>query len=733
MNRLPRLLLPAVLLLSLVAAAAAPVANDRKFTTSSVLSTEARTLVQVLEQAHYNRDHVSSADYGQAVPDYMTQLDGQHLFFLAADKAMFTEKYGKSVYYNTAFLGNVDAAYEIFIAYESRARARIAWIQGELKANLDLTGTETYAPDRTKANWPASAALADELWRKRLKFEVLGEVLNKKTPDAAREAVSKRYDRMLKNIGEIESSDLAEIYLTTIAQLYDPHSNYFSADTFEDFSIQMKLQLVGIGALLGVEDDICVVKEIVPGGPADLGRVLKPNDKIMAISETGAEPVDIIGMKLRKIVDLIRGQKGTDVHLTVRPGDATDDSARKEIIITRDIVKLNSARAHGAIFQVPGTDGNLQPLGVISLPAFYNSGDTEEPDSDKSSATKDVARLIAQMQQTGISGLVLDLRHNGGGYLTEAIDLAGLFIKQGPVVQVKNYNGEIQVDNDSDAGVAYAGPLAVLVDRFSASASEIVTGALQNYGRAVVIGDSSTHGKGTVQQVVEMKQVSRALAFSAAKTGAVKFTIQKYYLPSGDSTQLKGVIPDIVLPSIDDYLPIGEADLPHALTWDKIPTSFFDGAPLDSKVVGPLRQASLLRQAHLEEFTFLKKNVDWFKERQAQKQVSLNLEERKNQKAADDAFRKSMKAEQEQIARTDFTYKEFRLGPPPPPKVKPAKKPGEDEDDDELSTDETESYAKGDVHLRECLRVVSDEVALAQHHALAGAAPAPLAAALGKG
>ena len=531
--------------------------------------------------------------------------------------------------------------------------------------------------------------------------------------------MKKRYERMLKNLGEIEGNDLAELYLTTIAKLYDPHSTYFSAATYEDFGIQMRLKLVGIGALLGVEDDICVVKEIVPGGPADFGRQLKPNDKIISVAEKGGEPVEILGMKLRKIVDKIRGKKGTEVSLVVQPGDATDSSARKEIVITRDTVKLNSARARAAVFEVPGEgkDAKPQTLGVITLPAFYNEGEEGDTDSERSSASKDVARLIEQLKQQGIQGLVLDLRRNGGGYLTEAIELAGLFIQKGPVVQVKNYNGEITVDSDRDPKIAYTGPLAVLVDRFSASASEIVTGALQNYGRAIVIGDSSTHGKGSVQQVVEMKQLSRALATSPQKTGAAKFTIQKYYLPSGASTQLKGVVPDIVLPSIEDFLPIGEADLPRALVWDQIPTSFFDGEPLSAKVLTPLRQASQERQSKLEEFTYLRKNVEWFKARQEQKLISVNLEERRSQKEADDAFRKEMKAEKERIAKNDYPFKPYYLGPPPPPKIKAPKKEGDD-DDDLDSFEENDTYVKADVHLRETLRVLNDAIELGHNREL---------------
>jgi len=747
----PRLLL----LLTLAAAFHSGLAADRKqFSTSTSLSAEASTLTKLLDEMHYNHDNVRSADYASVVTDYMADLDGQRLFFLGSDRTKFNADYGKNIYYNTAFLGNINAAYEIFYIYQTRVEARIAWIFEQLKNEFDFTTNETYRADRAKSEWPADVLASDELWAKRLKFELVQEVLNKKSPDEAKTKVRKRYERMLKNLLEIEGNDLAELYLSTIAKLYDPHSTYFSASTYEDFGIQMKLQLVGIGALLGVEDDICIVKEIIPGGPADLGRQLKPNDKIISVAEVGGEPIEIVGMKLRKIVDKIRGKKDTPVSLIVQPGDATDSSVRKEIIITRDTVKLNSARARGAVFEMPVGEGKTQPIGVITLPAFYGPADDGDTDAEPTTASRDVARLIEQLSQQGIQGLVLDLRRNGGGYLTEAIDLAGVFIQKGPVVQVKNFAGEIQVDSAGEdrsrdprsprsrskapAVVAnnqavpptprtYAGPLAVLVDRFSASASEIVAGALQDYGRAIVIGDSSTHGKGSVQQVVEMKQLSRQLALSPQKTGAVKFTIQKYYLPSGASTQLKGVVPEIVLPSIEDFLPIGEADLPRALVWDKIPTSTFDGEPLSASVLTPLRQLSQDRQAQLEEFTYLRKNVDWFKARQEQKLISVNLDERKRQKSADDAFRKQMKAEKERLSKNDYPFKTFYLGAPPAPRIKAPKKPDDDDDDEpESPGDENETYVKVDVPLRESLRVVSDAIALAQKKELWASNRAPL-------
>jgi carboxyl-terminal processing protease len=723
-----RLLAPALLLLS----AAGLCGADYKFTTPDTLSTEAQTLVTLLEQAHYNRDAVHSNDYAQVIPDYMTDLDGQHLFFLDTDRADFVSRYGKNVYYNVDYLGKIDAAYDIFYQYDDRVKARVTWIFSALKDKIDFTAPENFRIDRSKSPWPSTAAEADELWRKRLKFEVLEELLNNKTLDQAKDVVRKRYERMLKSVGETEGSELAERFLTAIAGLYDPHSTYFSADTFEDFGIQMKLKLVGIGAMLGLEDDVCSVKEIVPGGPADLGRQLKPNDKIIAVAQDDAEPVEISGMKLRKIVDQIRGSKGTKVRLIVQPGDATDTSVRKEIDIIRDVVKLDSARARAAVFQVPAADGKTVPLGVITLPAFYGAADDGDTDSD-SSASGDVAKLIVNLKAANVQGIVLDLRHNGGGYLSEAIELAGLFIHKGPVVQVKSYDGEIQVDSDKAENLSYDGPMAVLVDRFSASASEIVAGALKDYGRAVVIGDTSTHGKGTVQATFEMKKISRELARSPAKTGAAKITIQKFYLPDGSSTQLKGVVSDIVLPSIDEYLPIGESDLPHALVWDKIQTSTFDGAPIDSKVLDRLRADSAARQTSLEEFGYIRKYVDWFKERQAEKLTSLNLVERRKQKVADDAFRKEIKAERSLLAKADYPFQEFRLGPPLPPKVVAPKKAdakdGDDDEDSDLADDADDNgdtYGKVDVGLRESLRVVDDAIELGHNHEYWASNHAPL-------
>ena len=405
---------------------------------------------------------------------------------------------------------------------------------------------------------------------------------------------------MLKSVGETEGSELAELFLTTIAGLYDPHSTYFSADTYEDFGIQMKLELVGIGAMLGTEDDTCVVREIVPGGPADLDRQLKPNDKIIAVAQGSGEPVEIIGMKLRKIVDMIRGSKGTQ-RAPDRPARQRDRllSAQGDRHHARRREARLGARPRG---RLPGARRRRQePCRSASSRFRPSTGPATRATPTATSRAR--ARMSpsssGSSSRRGIQGLVLDLRHNGGGFLSEAIELAGLFIHKGPVVQVKDYEGDIQVDSDRAENLSYDGPMAVLVDRFSASASEIVAGALQDYGRAVVIGDNSTHGKGSVQTVVEMRRFAPQLATSPVKTGAAKITIQKFYLPDGSSTQLRGVVSDIVLPSVDEFLPIGESDLPHALVWDKIRTSSFRGAPIDHRVLARLQLLSTQRQESL--------------------------------------------------------------------------------------------------------------------------------------
>ena len=687
-------------------------AEPRVLKPSESLKLELRGLIRLLEEVHFNRDQVTQASYAEVIPNTFKALDGPKLFFLRSDLEEFQNRYRpEALYFNLATLGRLEPAFDIYARYEQRVRERIAWIEKRLTGDFDFTGDDTYELDRRELPWPADAAEADQLWEGRLKFELLQELLNEKSLDDARTKVAKRYERLLKNLADFEADDVTEVFLGAIAGLYDPHSTYFSPDTYDDFSINMRLQLFGIGALLGVEDDVCVLKEIIPGGPADLSRALKPNDKILAVAQEKGEFVEVVGMKLRRIVQMIRGEKGTKVRLLIQPADAADAAVRKELVLVRDLINLDSARAHAAVFEVPDASGKLQPYGVITLPTFY--GRDSRDAKTQNSATDDVATLIERLKEQNIQGLVLDLRRNGGGLLTEAVSLTGLFIRSGPVIQVKNYAGEVKIDDDRDPAVAFGGPLVVLTSRFSASASEIVAGALQNYGRAVVVGDTSTHGKGSVQTVVEMGNFITQLARRGAKAGATKVTVQKFYLPNGASTQLKGVVPDIIIPSVEEFLPIGEQDLPHALPWDEISTSFYDSTPIAPAALATLRKRSSERLDSLPEFELLKKSIARFQERQAEKTISLNLEERRAGKVEDKAFRDETKAAREALEESSaYSFTEYFVAPPPPPRIKAEPTAEEKAADDEAGLDEEtdpdERYSKMDVYLRESLRILDD-------------------------
>lgn len=704
-------------LVAALAAAPLPAENDRSYSTTKVMSLEVRALVQMLEHYHYNKGAVTSADYPEMIEEYMEGLDPQHLFFTAEDRDTFKRLYGPRIETDLSYLGNIDAAFRIFQAYEDRVESRVAWVFDRLGRDFDFSGQDSYQPDRTEVPWPAAGAEADDVWERRIKYEILGDMLGNKPLDEAKQNVRKRYERMVKNIADLEDSDIQELYLSSLTKMYDPHSSYFSADTLEDFSIQMRLSLVGIGAVLGLDENgYCIVREVVPGGPAFLSGQIKVNDKIVAVQQDGGEAVEVIGMKLRRIVDMIRGQKDTRVTLTVQSHDAADPGKTVQVPIVRDLIKLSSARASATIHEVPSASGAMVPVGVITLNSFYDGSSSDDGESGEprgNTASQDVAELIGKLKQDGIEALVIDLRRNGGGLLSEAIEMTGLFIDQGPVVQVRDSLGRLSVDNDTSRAVAYDGPLAVLTSRYSASASEIFAGALQNYGRAVIIGDSSTHGKGTVQAVLEMKNYLRQFNTDVSRTGAAKLTIQKFYLPNGASTQKKGVVPDISLPSIEDYLPIGEADLPHALMWDEIRPTKFEGHPLDRNFVQPLQQASLERQNELEEFAYLKKNIDWFRDQQERnKVVSLNLEVRRAQKQANDDFKKQQDSERERLAQTNFPKREIKLDSVIAAEAAGTAVPAPSIDDgDTDATDEAEQ-ARFDIHLRETLRVVTDTLRL---------------------
>ena len=715
-NSFIRLPTVALLLLGLCS-----IGSGREFDYTEAMKKETQTVVYLLENFHYSQKFIENSQTSELLHEFMENLDYNHVFFLQGDRDDLVAEYADRLQRNLR-RGDLSAAFSIFNRYEQRVMERIEWVRNRLDGEFDFNTEAEYVVDRGEFPWLSTQEEADELWENRLKYELLFDLLNEEEYEEAVNTVRRRYERLIKNLEDLETVDVQEIFLTTLTQMFDPHSTFLSSDTLEDFSISMSLSLVGIGAILTQEDGYCTIRELIPGGPADLDGRLQPNDRIVEVAQTGEESVDVIDMKLRKIVKMIRGEKNTTVYLTVIPADAVDPSIRETIDLVRDEVKIAAQRATASLYQLPGLSGDPLSVGVIHLPSFYGDISLEEGGSP-TSTTQDVEELIGILQEEGISGLVLDLRDNGGGLLTEAIDLTGLFIKTGPVVQVRNNRGFIRRDWDRNAKISYEGPLVVLISRYSASASEIVAGALQHYGRALIVGDKSTHGKGTVQAVFEIDRLASPSFFKDQPTGAAKLTIQKFYLPNGISTQNKGVVSDVPLPSHREFLPIGEADLPKAMLWDKInavnsaypePERSGNFQPIDESFKSRLRDLSEARQIELEEFSFLKKSISVFKERQETKAFSLNLEKRLQLKETDKLVREELEAREDELEKHFFPSEKIVLGDPP---ATPATTfAGEDPlSADQVNVEpvegtppEEEDGPGLDIHLRESLRILYD-------------------------
>ncbi len=559
------------------------------------------SVARLLEQGHYSRRKVDEKVAQQLLKNYLEALDYNRVYFTQKDVDGFVSKYGSSLD-NDILLGNPDPAFKIFKLYRQRVEDRITKAKELLKQKFDFTADRMIEVNRQKSPWPKDDAEADRIWHERLEGEVLQEMLNKseKEPIAR---ISKRYDQMLRNLHELNNEDIVKGFLTTLAQTYDPHSEYMSRSELENFSINMRLSLVGIGAVLKSEEGYAKIMELVPGGPAAKDGRIKVGDRVTSVAQGDKDFVDVVDMKLDKVVEMIRGKKDTIVRLQVIPVSASDPGARKVIEIKRDEIKLKEQEARAEIIERPGVDGQVQRLGWIVLPSFY--ADMEHSGAaNAKSTTKDVLALINRLKSEGITGLVMDLRRNGGGSLEEAVNLTGLFIKRGPVVQAKDSNGAIHVSKDRDPSVAWDGPLLVLCNRLSASASEIFAAALQDYNRAAIVGDQNTFGKGTVQTMLEIGRIMPFLGSGGNEAGALKLTIQKFYRIAGGSTQLRGVESDVKVPSPYDHPEIGESSLKGPLPYDTV-----EAVPFD-KVEKPLfktelRSRSAARVAADPEFRYI--------------------------------------------------------------------------------------------------------------------------------
>lgn len=586
----------------------------------------ARTVAARLPQGHLTRHPMDEEISRRAFKLFLKSLDPMKLYFYQSDVDRFAEN--QDQWAELLKKGDISPAYEIFAVFLQRVDERVATALEILKSPLDFSVDEEFVRDPELLTYPQTPEEARERWRKRIKLDLLVLKADKETTgQAAIEKLQRRYTSFAKRIHQTDEDELLETYLSAICEAYDPHTSYMSPETLENFDITMKLELEGIGAALQSEDGYVVVKRIIPGGAAAKDGRLKVDDKIIGVGQgEDGEIRDVVDMKLSDVVQLIRGKRGTVVRLEVLPADG---GPKKIITITREKIELKDSEAKGEVFEVGAKpDGKPYRIGVIDLPSFYmDMSGARLGIPEFRSTTRDVRRILDSFTQQGVDGVILDLRRNGGGSLQEAIQLTGLFIESGPVVQVKDSAGRIMVHEDEDSTVAWRGPLIVLISKFSASASEILAGAIQDYRRGLIIGDHSTHGKGTVQSLIDLGQDLFRLP-NAPKLGALKLTIQQFYRPDGDSTQNRGVVADIELPSLTNHLEgIAESDLEYALPFDQIQPAKYQVYPdVNSAVIDFLRKRSEERVNNSPDFQKVKQDIERYLAQRQKKTVPLQEE-----------------------------------------------------------------------------------------------------------
>jgi carboxyl-terminal processing protease len=593
----------------------------------------ARRVADIVAREHYRRapldDHLSSL----ILDRYLDAIDGGRSYFYASDIAEF-ERYRYELD-DAIKAGDVEPAFVIFRRYQQRSRERMAYAIELLNKKPDFDVDETFNFDREKEPWPANAAEMNELWRKRVKNDELSLVTAGKPWTEAADILHKRYEHVAKRMDQSKPEDVFEAFMNAFVLSLDPHSNYFSARNSEEYNIQMSLSYEGIGASLQLTDDYVTVIDVIAGGPAATSGKLSANDRITAIGEGKAgELTDVIGWRLDDVVQKIRGPGGTLVRLQLLPAGAAPGSAQKVVEFTRNRVSLEAQAAHKAM-RVVQRNGHDMKIGIITVPSFYQDYDASRAGSkDYRSTTRDVQRLIGELRKDGADVLIMDLRANGGGYLPEAESLTGLFIDRGPVVQLRDTTGRIEVDDDPDPSIFYSGPMIVLVDRFSASASEIFAGAIQDYGRALIVGQQ-TYGKGTVQNA---HPLNYTIFGRKPELGQLNVTIGKYYRITGESTQDRGVTPDIALPSLIDASEVGESTRDRALPWDHIEPAAFRVEGDLKPLAASLEKLHAERTANSADFRYLHDDIAALETMRSQKTLSLNLKTR-------EAERKRLEAE----------------------------------------------------------------------------------------
>lgn len=585
----------------------------------------ARAVTIMIRNDHISRKPLDDEISERCFKSFLDTLDPGRLYFYQSDVDKLSQS--KLNIDDMVQRGDISFAYEVFATYLQRVDERLALAEELLKQDFDFTLDEEMVKDPDEQSYAANEQEARERWRKRIKYDLLvfKSQDNEKTDEEAREKLHSRYNSFASRMHQVSSDELLEMYLTALSTSFDPHTSYMSPRTLENFRIQMRLELEGIGAALRSEDGETIVTKIIPGGAADRQGDLRPEDRVVGVGqEADGEVVDTIDMKLSDVVNLIRGKKGTVVRLKVVHND---DPVPVFVAIERDKIELKDSEARSEIFE-EGTkpDGTPYRIGVIVLPSFYmDMAAARLRKPDYKSTSRDVEKILDDFRAKNVDSVVVDLRKNGGGALEEAIKLTGLFIDRGPVVQVKNANGEVEAYQDRDRGTAWDGPLVVMIDKFSASASEIFAGAIQDYGRGLVIGDRSTHGKGTVQSLKDLGW--EFLRDPSKNFGALKITMQQFYRPNGDSTQNRGVLSDIELPSLSTYYDVGEADLDFALEFDHVdPASYPDMKLVSKGLIDELKGRSDARTRDSEDFIKSREKIGKYLAQKTKKTVNLNEE-----------------------------------------------------------------------------------------------------------
>ena len=592
-----------------------------------------------IQRYHYRTAQLNDDLSSQILDRYIETLDANRSYFLATD----IERFEQMRFHVDDYLRKqeLDHIFELFDLYRERAIDRAEFSMRILSEGFDLNIPESFRFNRSSSPWPTDQAQLDDIWRRRVKNDYLSLKLAGQAHDDILKTLGDRYRQLSRRTKQITSTDVFETFINAYITSVEPHTSYFSPRSTENFKIRMSLSLEGIGAVLQTENEYTVVRRIVAGGPAELSQLLNAGDRIISVGQNEDRPlVDVIGWRLDDVVDLIRGPKSTVVRLEILPLQKGPDASGRIISIVRDTIRLEEQAAQKSVISVDRGD-HVYQIGVIDLPTFYVDFDGRSSgQADYRSTTRDVARLVKELQTENIDGLIIDLRGNGGGALTEATTLTGLFIEQGPIVQVKDAKGRVRVKHDSDPTIVYRGPLAVLVDGNSASASEIFAGAIQDYGRGIVIGEP-TYGKGTVQNLVDLDRYARN---KDEKLGQLKFTIAQFFRINGDSTQHKGVVPDILLPTARDEAERGERGLENALPWQQVDSarySPFDQSDL-SAALSNIRSLHQTRVADDPGFEFLLSNQTLDNEIAALEEVSLLESKRQIERAQRQSVRDSL-------------------------------------------------------------------------------------------